>query len=72
MNNDGYGENCPDVRLKKILLTSESGWGRKYEDRSERSLQAVIKARGGREKRWFHYCWGARGGGEGEEEDSGL
>lgn len=28
MNNDGYGENCSDVRLKKILLTSESGWGR--------------------------------------------
>lgn len=26
MNNDGYGENCPGVRLKKILLTSEGGW----------------------------------------------
>lgn len=37
MNNDGYGENCPDVRLKKILLTSESGWGR-YEDGLEREV----------------------------------
>lgn len=45
MNNDGYGENCPDVRLKKILLTSESGWGG-GEIRGwigERSLQAVMK-----------------------------
>lgn len=48
MNNDGYGEICPDVRLKKILLTSESRWvkGGRYEDGLERSDEAC----GGREK----------------------
>lgn len=73
MNNDGYGENCPDVRLKNMLLTSESGWvGEEIQRQVGEKFASSDKACGGREKRWFHYyCWGAREG-EGEEEDSGL